>query len=97
MTRIDTIGAAGAAPASPGAEPAAIPATNVPWPRPSPFAVGVSELRFTCVRTRVPKSARVVSTPESTIAIAGPCAVEGTVEGQSDAAPDSYGQSCAEV
>src|SRR2546423_9976827 len=89
MTRIDTIGAFGAAPAYPVAEPAAIPATKVPWPRPSPIALGVSELRFTWVRTRVPKSARIESTPESTTAIAGPTVPVERDELQSEALPDS--------
>src|ERR671925_201539 len=95
MTRIDTMGALGPAPEGRGAAPPATPATNVPWPRPSPNAVGVSELRLTWASTRFPKSGRVVSMPESTIAIAGPCGFDEGA-GQRAASPDSYGQSCVE-
>ena len=45
-------------------------ATNVPWPRPSPGELFGSVLRLTDATRRLPKSARL-STPESTIAIAG--------------------------
>src|SRR5438034_4787114 len=53
--------------------PAANPATNVPWPRPSPAEFGVSDVRFTPLITRPPKRVFAASTPESTIAIAGAC------------------------
>src|SRR5437764_140031 len=93
MTSIGRIRAFGAAPACPGVEPAAMLATNVPWPRPSPGEFGVRLVRVTCGSTRPPpsKSARVASIPESTIAIvpvAGP-GLAGVP--QSFATPDSYG------
>src|SRR5919197_2735319 len=53
--------------------PPARPATNVPWPRPSPGEFCVSEVRFTCLTTRPPNSVFDASMPESTIAIAGAC------------------------
>src|SRR6266542_688164 len=53
--------------------PAARPATNVPWPRPSPAAFGVSEVSDTSLTTRPPKNELPASMPESTRAIAGAC------------------------
>src|SRR5438552_496922 len=91
MTRIGRMLALGAAPARPGAEPAAMPATNVPWPRSSPLAPGVGELRFTCGYARMPKSTRPGWSPESTIAIVG-AAGAGLVEvPHRVATPESYG------
>ena len=73
MTSSETRFAAGAAPAYPGALPAAMPATNVPWPRPSPGEFGWSCVITCSPITREPlsKSARFLSIPESTIAIVG--------------------------
>jgi hypothetical protein len=48
-----------------------MPATNVPWPRPSPGEFGRRPVIVTCLTTRPPKSVRVLWTPLSTIAIAG--------------------------
>jgi hypothetical protein len=48
-----------------------MPATKVPWPRPSPDESFGSVENFTFATIRLPKSFRPVSTPESTIAIAG--------------------------
>src|SRR5438105_1269539 len=71
--RIETIGAFGAPPLYRAPEPAATPATIVPWPSSSPDAVsGHSEHMLTLATNRVPKSDRAC-TPESTIAIAGAC------------------------
>src|SRR5947208_16517716 len=83
----------GAAPAWCGADPAAMLATNVPWPRPSPEEFGVRFVSVTCGNTRAPpsKSARLASIPESTIAIVGAFA-PAAIEPQSLALPDSYGQ-----
>jgi hypothetical protein len=71
MTSIETIGAVGAAPAYPVLEPAAMPATKVPCPRPSPAEFGWRLVIVTCLTTRPPKSVRPAATPLSTIAIAG--------------------------
>jgi hypothetical protein len=71
ITSSETIPAVGDAPAWPGEEPAAIPATIVPCPRPSPGELPGRVVRFTSARTRLPKSFREASMPESTNAIAG--------------------------
>src|SRR6266511_4242423 len=93
ITSIGRILALGAAAVRPKPEPAAIPATRVPWPRPSPGEFGVRLVNVTWGRTREPesKSARFASIPESTIAIVGAC---GAAALQSHAFPDVYGQSC---
>src|SRR3954464_7530795 len=52
ITSIETRFAVGAAPAYPGADPAATPATNVPWPRPSPAELFGSVDRLTEARRR---------------------------------------------
>ena len=70
MTSTFTRFACGVAPVYPGAPPAAIPATKVPWPRPSPGESFGSVLSLTFASTRLPKSARF-SIPESTTAIVG--------------------------
>ena len=70
MTSTLTRFACGVAPVYPGAPPAAIPATKVPWPRPSPGESCGSVLSLTFASTRFPKSARF-SIPESTTAIVG--------------------------
>src|SRR5919197_1315247 len=46
-------------------------ATNVPWPRPSPGELGVSDVSVSWCTTRPPKSIRPAWIPESTIAIVG--------------------------
>src|SRR5436190_3235321 len=51
-----------------------MPATKVPWPRPSPAAFGLRLVSVTLSTTRLPKSARAASIPESTIAIVDGCA-----------------------
>src|SRR5438105_15728417 len=71
MTSSETRFALGAAPVYPDALPAAMPATKVPWPRPSPGELPGRVVSVTCFTTRPPKSARDASIPESTIAIAG--------------------------
>ena len=48
-----------------------MPATKVPWPRPSPGESFGSVENFTFATIRLPKSLPRASTPESTIAIAG--------------------------
>src|SRR6266576_2225087 len=84
ITSSETIFALGAPPAAPTADPAAIPATNVPCPRPSPGEFGVVLARFTWAATRLPqsKSARFASIPESTTAIVGACGAELLLEPQ---------------
>src|SRR2546425_12363647 len=75
--------------------PAARPATNVPWPRPSPFAFGVSDVSESCLTTRPPNIGLAASTPESTIAIAGACgagAALGPGFCQKPVTPVMYGQ-----
>ena len=69
MTSIETSFAVGAAPDFPGKLAAAIPATNVPCPRPSPGELPGSELRLTLATTRPANSGREASMPESTTAI----------------------------
>ena len=85
----------GAAPESPFSEAAAIPATNVPWPRPSPAELFGSELRLMEAITREPKSSERESIPLSTTAIAGclssVCNDSSLV--QLPEAPATYGQS----
>ena len=49
---------------------AAMLATSVPWPRPSPLEFVPAETKFTWVRSLEPNSLRLW-TPESTTAIAG--------------------------
>jgi hypothetical protein len=75
MTSIESRFAFGVVPEYPDAPSAAMPATNVPWPYPSPGEFGPRLARFTCASTREPKSARVAWMPESTIAIVGELAV----------------------
>ena len=63
--------ARGSAPVNPLFPPAARPATSVPWPKPSPFALAeVPEVKSICLVRRGPKSLRPW-TPESTTAIVG--------------------------
>ena len=69
MTSIETSFAVGAAPSLPASLPAAMPATNVPCPRPSPGELPGSVDRLTLATIRPANSGRVVSIPESTIAI----------------------------
>src|SRR5215203_4990868 len=69
-TSTSTSGALGAAPAKPTFEPAAIPATIVPWPRPSPLDSANERDSLTDALIRPKKSERFWI-PESTIAIAG--------------------------
>ena len=71
ITSSETSFALGATPAIPSAAPAAIPATNVPCPNPSPGESAPELAKFACAITRPPKSARFASIPESTIAIVG--------------------------
>src|SRR5947208_11483369 len=98
MTSIGRIRAFGAAPACPAAEPAAMPATNVPWPRPSPGEFGVAVLRLTLATTRPLTSGLDESTPESTIAIAGkPVTALPSTAPQRLWFPDSSGQTSFEV
>jgi hypothetical protein len=92
MTSSDTIFEAGAAPAYPSPEPAAIPATNVPWPRPSPAELPGSDVMLTCATTRPPKSARPASMPESTTAIVGVAAEDPPA--QNCCTPETNGQRC---
>src|SRR5689334_12369026 len=75
-----------------------MPATNVPWPRPSPDELFGSVLRLTDASSREPKSARF-STPESTIAIVGRFAamVAFWSPSQLFETPLSYGQSWFDV
>src|SRR5919106_2173887 len=91
-TRFDV----GDAPAKPPINPAARPATNVPWPYPSPLEFGPAETNDAWWTRRLPVKVCAGSTPESTIAIAGAC---GTgvefflVElGMNGALPTSCGQ-----
>src|SRR5260221_3905655 len=94
MTLTETMGATGDAPARSDAAPAAIPATNVPWPRWSSVDVlpAIVDTLTLAIR-RLPKSERFW-TPESTTAMAGvlPAYVERS-PAQTAALPDSYGQS----
>ena len=69
ITSSETIFAPGAAPVWPARSPAAIPATNVPWPRPSPGELPGSVVRLTSAAIRPANSGRVASMPESTTAI----------------------------
>ena len=69
ITSSETIFAVGAAPPRPPMAPAAIPATNVPWPRPSPDELPGSEVRLTLAAMRPANSGRDASMPESTTAI----------------------------
>ena len=61
--------------AAPPYEPAlaATPATNVPWPRPSARVLDPSDVKSTCVSSRLPNCLFELSTPESTIAIVAAC------------------------
>src|SRR5438046_3289251 len=69
MSSGETILAPGAAPFFPCRPDAAMPATKVPWPRPSPGELPGSVVRFTFAAMRPANSGRVASMPESTIAI----------------------------
>src|SRR2546423_7625527 len=68
-----------------------MPATNVPCPYPSPGEFGARVVRLTWPTTRLPKSDRPASMPESTIAIV---AASGADLVQSTGAPVAHGQSC---
>src|SRR2546423_15150856 len=74
-----------------------MPATNVPWPRPSPGELLGSELRFTLASTRLPKSARPGSMPESTTAIVGTLPAYWLSVPHSCPNAASYGQSWPET
>ena len=95
MTSTETRFACGVAPVYPSAPPAAMPATKVPWPRPSPAELFGSVDRLTLARTRLPKSARPVWIPESITAIVGAVgpATGAVLPLQFADTPDSYGQS----
>src|SRR5262245_53673043 len=95
ITSSETIFAFGAAPVTPEAEPAAIPATKVPCPRPSPGEFGVMLARLTCAATRAPpsKSERLASMPESMTAMVGACGAGFDDEPHRYAFPEAYGQS----
>src|SRR5919204_3171853 len=69
-------------------------ATNVPWPRPSPGAFGVSFVSVSCAITRLPKSGRDESMPESTTAIVGDCAASVDSSCHRPSTRAAYGQSC---
>src|SRR5712692_2933675 len=69
MTSSETIFALGAAPFLPANSPAAIPATKVPCPRPSPGELPGRVVRLTSATMRPANSGRDASMPESTIAI----------------------------
>ena len=104
ITSSETIPAVGAAPAWFGAEPAARPATSVPWPLPSPGELFSSEVMSSCASTRPPKSRRLESMPESTKAIAGVgsglfvrVACRLARPGQSWSTPTAAGQSSPEL
>src|SRR6478672_6597735 len=75
-----------------------MPATNVPWPRPSPGESFGSVENLTFARTRFPKSARPDWIPESTIAIVGTDPGFGASQPlQYFATPVSYGHSWFEL
>jgi hypothetical protein len=98
MTSSITMSEFGDAPELPGALPAAMPATKVPWPRPSPGELGRSVVMFTFATTRAPlsKSGRLASMPESTIAIVGAfgAAFQGVLH--RGRTPEAVGQTCSE-
>ena len=80
ITSSETMPAVGAAPVYVAFSPAARPATSVPCPKPSPGELFGRSLRLTSARTRLPKSARPASIPESTKAMVGPVPeMRGTV------------------
>src|SRR4029078_13710894 len=73
----ETTFAPGAAPVKPHARNAAQTATHVPLPEPTPLGfVPRPEYMSLCLSTRPPKSARVPSTPVSTMAMVGMAALE---------------------
>ena len=91
ITSRDTSFALGAAPLLPPMLAAAIPATKVPCPRPSPGEFPDSELRLTLATMRPANSGRVVSMPESTIAIVAAGAAGFTPLAQYFWTPVTYG------
>src|SRR5581483_5710005 len=93
-TSTETRRAAGAAPAYPGAAPAATPATQVPWPSPSPGEFGAAVAKEVLATTRPARSGRVASMPESTTAIVGIVEEAGrSREDHSCAFPEAEGHS----
>ena len=69
-TSSETMFARGSAPVYDEPPFAAMLATSVPWPRPSPVEFVPAETKFTWVRSLEPNSLRLW-TPESTTAIVG--------------------------
>src|ERR1044072_6552580 len=69
-----------------------MPATKVPWPRPSPAELFASDVRLTLATMRPAKSAREASIPESTMAIVGVAA--DIPFAQNFWTPETKGQRC---
>ena len=83
ITSTSTSGALGARTGVAEPEPAAMPATMVPWPRPSPGDSLLELESLTDATILFPKSSRF-SMPESMIAIPGACGAGDQNEPQSE-------------
>src|SRR4051794_25205711 len=94
ITSSETIEAFGAAPAPPGARPAATAATKLPWPYESAPALCCSDVSVCCWTTAPARPGSDASTPESTIAIAGAVAAASATAAHCASRPAAYGPSC---